>query len=85
MKDYPQLVAKWQARGNPNKNMHQNHNVQMISVEKCSEGSKIIIITCGGTCTGADMETQGNQMEKWIRKSMEPMLEFNPHQKKETY
>jgi hypothetical protein len=83
--DCPQLVAKWQARGNPNQNLHQNQNVQMISVEKCSEGPKITIVTCGGARTGVDMETQGNQIEQWVRKSAGPMPAFNPQQEKETY
>jgi hypothetical protein len=57
----------------------------MISVEKCSEGPKIAIVTRGGARTGTDMETQGNQMEQWVRKSVGPMPTFNPQQEKETY
>jgi hypothetical protein len=63
MEDYPQLVAKWQARGNPNHNQHQNQNVWMISVERHGEGPKIAVVAHGGARTGIDMETQGNQME----------------------
>jgi hypothetical protein len=63
IEDFPQLLTKWQARGNPNQNTHQYQNVQMISVEKHSEGPKITVITCGGDHTGADVADQGNQME----------------------
>jgi hypothetical protein len=76
--DFTQLVEKWQARGNPNQNLHQNQNVQMISVEKHTEGPKITVFTCGGAPTDVDMETQGNQMEQWVMKSTRPMIAFNP-------
>jgi hypothetical protein len=57
----------------------------MISVERCSEGPKITVVTRGGAQTGIDMETQGNQTEQWVRKSAGPMPTFNPQQEKETY
>jgi hypothetical protein len=63
-KDCPQLVAKWQARGNPNQTLNQN--VQMISAKRHSEGPKITVIMHGGARTGTDMETRGNQMEKFV-------------------
>jgi hypothetical protein len=50
----------------------------MESTEKRSEGPKITIVACGGAHTGVDMETQGNQMEQWVRKSTGPMRTFNP-------
>lgn len=83
--DCPQLVAKWQARGNLNQNLHQNQNVQMISVEKRSEGPKIAIVTRGGARTGVDIATQGNQTKQYVRKSTGPMPAFNPQREKETY
>jgi hypothetical protein len=59
--------------------LHQNQNVQMISVEKRNEGQKITIITRGGTRTSVDIETQGIQEEQWVRKSVGSMPSFNPH------
>jgi hypothetical protein len=50
----------------------------MISFEKHSEGPKLTIVTHGGARTGPDMETQGNQMEYWVRKSVGLMSSFNP-------
>jgi tRNA A22 N-methylase len=38
----PQLVVKWQARGNQNQN--PNQNVQKISAEKCNEGPRITVV-----------------------------------------
>jgi hypothetical protein len=45
-REFPQLVAKWQARGNPN--LNQNHNVQMMSAKRRIEEPKITVVTCGG-------------------------------------
>jgi len=56
----------------------------MISVEICSEGPKIVVVTCGGARTGVDMATQGNQVKQWVRKSEGPMPTFDPQQEKET-
>jgi hypothetical protein len=35
----------------------------MIFIERCSEGPKIAVVTCGRAWIDMDMETQGNQME----------------------
>jgi hypothetical protein len=50
----------------PNQNPHKNWNVQMISVEKPSEGQKIAVVTRGGAHTSADVAAQGNQTEQWV-------------------
>ena len=85
MEDCTQLVAKWQARGNPNQNQHWNQNVQMISIKRRSEGPKIIVVTHGGDRIGMNMTTQGNQIEQWVRKSGGPMRTFNQQKEKERY
>jgi hypothetical protein len=41
-KDCPQLLVKWQERGNQNQNLNQN--VQKISTEICDEGPKIAVV-----------------------------------------
>jgi hypothetical protein len=50
----------------------------MISVEKCTEGQKIIIVSCREAHTSIDMETQGNQTEKWVRNLVGLIPTFNP-------
>jgi len=54
----------------------------MISAKRCNEGPKIIVVTHGGAWRGIDMVTQGNQMEKWVRKSIGHMPTFNPQKEK---
>jgi hypothetical protein len=81
--DYPQLVVKWQAKGNQNSNL--NLNLQMISTERCNEGPRVVAITRGGSRTGTDKTIEGKQMEQWVRKSAGPIPTFDPQQEKETY
>ena len=50
----------------------------MISIEKCIEGKKIVIVSHREARTSVDMETQGNQTEKWVSNSTGPMPKFNP-------
>jgi hypothetical protein len=82
-KDFPQLLAKWKARGNQNQN--PNQNVQKISAEKCNEGPRIAVVTRGGTRTGVDAMNGGKQDEKWVNKSTDLCPTFDPQQEKETY
>jgi hypothetical protein len=48
---------KWKARGNLNQN--PNKNVQKISVDKCDEGPKIVVVMHGGARKGYDIKNGG--------------------------
>jgi hypothetical protein len=39
----------------------------------------------GGARTGVDVKNGGKKVEKWLRKSTDPMQTFDPRQEKETY
>jgi hypothetical protein len=82
-KDCPQLLVKWQERGNQNQN--PNQNVQKISAEKHNEGPRIAVVMHGGARTGVDVMNGGRKVEQWVRKSTGPMPTFDPQQEKETY
>jgi hypothetical protein len=75
--------VKWQARGNQNQN--PNQNIHKISAEKCSEGPRIVVVMREGDRTRVDMMNEGNQTKKWVRKSANPMPDFDPRKEKETY
>jgi hypothetical protein len=74
IEDYPQLVVKWKAKGNQNR----NRNIQKISTEIRDEGPKIIVVTCVGTKTGIDATNERKHVEKWVMKSTITMSTFNP-------
>jgi len=79
----PQLLVKWKERGNRNQN--QNQNVQKISSEECNEGPRIETVMREGTRTWVIAMNGGRQVEQWMRKSIGPMLTFDPQQEKEMY
>jgi hypothetical protein len=56
-----------------------------ISSEECNEGPRIVVVTCIGARTGADMMNGGKQSKQWVRNSVGPMPTFDPQQEKETY
>jgi hypothetical protein len=83
IEDCPQLVVKWQARGNQNSNL--NLNVQMISDERCNEGPIVVIVMHGGVRTWSDKTNEGKHTKQWVRNSVGPIPAFDPQQEKETY
>jgi hypothetical protein len=82
-KDCPQLLEKWQARGNQNQNLNQN--VQNISTEIHDEGPKIVVVTHRGAKTGIDTTSGRRQAEQWVKKEAGPLSEVRPTKEKETY
>jgi hypothetical protein len=85
----PQLIEKWQVRGNQNQHQtqhqNQNQNLQMIVVEEHDDQPRITVVTCGGMRTRPDVTEKGKGVEQWIRKEVEPMPTFNPQKERETY
>jgi hypothetical protein len=72
----PQLILKWQERGNQNQN--QNQNLQMIAFEEHNDQPRVAVFMRGGMRTGADATEKGKGVEKWIRNVGDLIPAFNP-------
>jgi hypothetical protein len=81
IEDFPQLLEKWQGRGNKN----CNPNNQNISTKILDKGPKIVVVTHEGTKIGMDTINVNKSVEKLVKKSEAPTRSFDPKEDKKTY
>jgi hypothetical protein len=71
------MITKWKENRNP--------NIQMIGEEEHEKQPKIVVVMRRGTRTRVDVIDQGNMINQWVKRVVEPQPLFNHIKEKEMY